>query len=277
MDNNQGDVTWLVAAIKRALRPLIRICIGTISCPPLLAVIRELYIEETRRYLKEKGMSDTKSHLSLLTGIDHRAIEQIEREALDSNHGTPRRHIAPEAELLGIWDSDPKYRDIHTGEPRDIPLLGRGPTFQALVGRIARRNVTPRTLLERLTQSGNVEDIGNGMVRLLTPVFAPVTANEQIRLELCMSHFAKYSANLARNMRHGEEESERWFNQLHFTQHLPTADRKAFRAKIRERLVADGDSMLSIINEFSEPASRKTKITGGVGWFYWEEPDDLDG
>lgn len=74
------DISWLVDAVTRMVRPIVRFSIGRVSCAALVNLIREVYIEEARDYLERQNPDRkvTRSALALLCGMDGRAIKAYE-------------------------------------------------------------------------------------------------------------------------------------------------------------------------------------------------------
>ncbi|NBB92089.1 MAG: hypothetical protein GVY32_02850, partial [Gammaproteobacteria bacterium] len=73
------DINWLVEAMTRMARPLVRFAIGRVSCSALVNLIREIYVEEAREYLEEQNPDRkvTRSALALICGMDGRAIKSF--------------------------------------------------------------------------------------------------------------------------------------------------------------------------------------------------------
>ena len=76
--SNQGeDINWLVDAMARMVRPMVRFSIGRISCSALVDLVRITYVQEARAYLQAQSPDRkvTRSALALLCGMDGRAIK----------------------------------------------------------------------------------------------------------------------------------------------------------------------------------------------------------
>ncbi|HSH27744.1 MAG TPA: DUF6502 family protein, partial [Wenzhouxiangella sp.] len=152
---SREDINWLVEAMTRMARPLVRFAIGRVSCSALVNLIREIYVDEARAYLEEQNPDRkvTRSALALLCGMDGRAIKAFEEN--------PSRQYAPadvcsEAAILEMWNKDESFFDAGGNQPADLLIHGPHGTFQRLVSRATGRAVTPQTALERLLESGNV-------------------------------------------------------------------------------------------------------------------------
>lgn len=81
--DQHGDIQWMMAAMARMFRPLIRFSVGRVSCSALVDMIKELYVAEAREHLQQQNPDRrvTYSSLALLCGIDGRAIQAIERNS----------------------------------------------------------------------------------------------------------------------------------------------------------------------------------------------------
>ena len=155
-----GDSASLTNAVGLVLRRIVRLMVGTISFPALIEILKTLYVEEAERKIERTGSKPTKSALALLTGLDTRVVSAVVNRDYDIN--LEPKNICAENALLDMWTNDPFFSDQETGQPLILPIEGRGRTFHGLVLRSIGRNITIKTVLDRLLASGNIRLISAG-------------------------------------------------------------------------------------------------------------------
>lgn len=266
------DVGWLIRSVNRMIRPLVRLCIGRMSCNAFINVIKRIYVEEATTYLEQEnpGKKVTKSALALLSGLDSRAVDAIMKEESES---LCSRDIWPEAEILGAWASEKTYHDIESETPKVLPIYGKGLTFQTLVSRAAGRNVTCQTVLEKLIQSNNVRVIDDTHVQLLSQFHSPVTPVEKNVFEA--GSFA--ISRLARTVGHNLEEGtvhDKWLQQERWSVKIPADKLKMLRADIRTLVEGHISSSEQLLEANEDPVKTDAHCSIGLGWYYWESPND---
>ena len=136
-------------------RKIVRLLIGTISFPVLTDSLKSIYVEEAKRKLDQSGSKPTNSAIALMTGLDTRVVSAVLKE--NNNTNVIPKSANPENTLIDIWNSDAQFRDAETNKPAILPIEGKGRTFQSLVLRAIGRNITVKTVLDRLLKGGTVE------------------------------------------------------------------------------------------------------------------------
>jgi hypothetical protein len=168
-------------AVHQALPPLfkriVRLLIGTISFPVLADVLKTIYVEEAKKKLKQSGSKPTKSALALITGLDTRVVSAILKE--NPNPNSVPISANPENTLIDIWSSDETFQDSVSGEPAILPVEGKGRTFQSLVLRAIGRNITVKTVLDRLLAGGTVQLVHGDTprVELVSRFYNPISSD----------------------------------------------------------------------------------------------------
>ena len=267
------DAEWLITAIERILRPVVRLLVGRISCNAFTNLVRQLYVEEGRQHLNETDPDRrvTKSALALLTGLDTRAISHLE----DATQDYSIVDLSPEAAVLGVWADDQTYLDRDSGEPMKLPIYGRGLTFQTLVTRTVGRNVTCPTVLEKLTESGNVEVVDDNYVVLRNKFYVPVRGSERTVLEAGSFAMNRLASALNHNLDHADSDSseDRWLQQDRWTKRLPPERLEQFRTDIRELIERHIKEAEQAMEPHESPVRTSEHYSAGVGWYYWEKPN----
>lgn len=273
--NPETSANWLMRSISRMIRPIVGFTVGRVSCSALVELVREIYIDEARRYLaKQTDGKVTYSALSLVSGMDGRAIKTVEQ---NKGRDYEASDVCSEAAILEMWHRDEAFKDPNTGESAELLIHGPGRTFQRLVQRAAGRAITSHTVLERLIDSGNVEvNDADTHVRLLDRRYMPITPSDVTAIES-----GSFAINrLGRAILHNSErdaETASWLQQDRWSTSIPVEAVPQVRAEIRELLsrhIAQFEDFLE--DKETQPLDRPESSVG-VGWYYWEDVPREDG
>ncbi len=265
------DMSWLVKAAEHMLRPVARLLVGKLSCQVAINLLKEAYIEEAKRRLRLEGKRRiTQSALALMTGLDTRAIGQLEAEPAPDS--VTSSDLCPEAAVLNSWATNPMFCDSKTGKPLLLPIYGRGVSFQTLIMRNAGRNVTCPTVLNRLTESGNVELVGDQHVRLLSHHYVPVNSSEQTVIEVGSGSINRLGRTIAHNLE-AEQAEPKWLHQERWSRRIPAEKLDALRQRVRELLTDQIEVIEKELDAAEAPVRQNNHRTVGIGWFYWEDSD----
>lgn len=259
------DVSWVKNAIKGMLRPIVKICIGYVRFDSFLGIAREVYIEEGKDFLIDGGAPKvTKSSLSLLTGVEHRAIDAVEE------HPTKLDvvQLSVEAAVLGAWSKDPLFHD-DDGQPKELRLYGKGPTFQRLVQRVAGRGITPNSVLESLLEGGNVAQNINGSVRMNTKVFVPKILSRKNQINTASATWQYLGKSAYHNLNRTDSDVP-WFLQNRWTRQIAKEDVANARSEIRTILEDAIGKVEGLLEQYEQPTRQADHETVGVTAFYWE-------
>jgi len=275
-EQRSQDISWLIDAMTRMVRPIVRFAIGRISCTALVNLVREVYVEEGREYLKQQNPERkvTRSALALLCGMDGRAIKTFEE---NPDRSYVASDVCSEASILEMWNRDEAFCCAAKGEPADLLIHGPHGTFQRLVSRAAGRAVTPQTALERLLESGNVELIDDDTrVRLVDPYYKPVKDSEKTAIEAGSLAVNRLGRAVVHNTGRGEAGQPSWLQQDRWSFRIPHERLDVIRAEIRtilERHIVEVEQYLE--SEEKKP-SEANESSVGIGWYYWEDSDSMN-
>jgi hypothetical protein len=162
----------LLKALKRALRPLVRLALAKgVGFPQLAELMKELYVDVAARDFPVPGKAQTDSRLSLLTGIHRKDIKRLrnlprDEERLPESVGLGMR-------LVNAWNNPP-FAD-EEGQPRPLPrLASRGGelSFEALVASVSK-DIRARAVLDEWVRLGVVTMDGDQNVLLASDAFVP--------------------------------------------------------------------------------------------------------
>ena len=252
-------------------RKIVRLLIGTISFPLLADMLRSIYVEEATRKLKRSGSKPTRSALALMTGLDTRVVSAILKE--NQNPNSIPVSANPENALIDIWSSDEAFQDPTSHEPAILPIEGKGRTFQSLVLRAIGRNITIKTVLDRLLKGGTVQIVQGDIPRieLVSRFYNPVSSDYTKSTEVGLLESSRVLEAVLHNTKcdieHRVPQQGRW------TYRLNPANYKQFRTEVRqllERQIKEGDALLE---KFEESQKQPGQLTVGIGWYQWGDHD----
>lgn len=255
-------------------RKIVRLLIGTISFPVLTDSLKTIYVEEAKRKLIKSGSKPTKSAIALMTGLDTRVVSAVIKE--DNNSDVIPSSANPENTLIDIWNSDEKFRDSETNTPAILPIEGKGRTFQSLVLRAIGRNITVKTVLDRLLKGGTVEIIHGDIprVQLISKFYNPISSDYAKSTEIGLLESSRVLSAVLHNIH--SDRDHRVPQQGRWTYRLDPKNYKAFRLEARKLLeeqIKEGDALLE---KFEEERQQPGQLTVGIGWYQWGDHDSED-
>jgi hypothetical protein len=163
----------VVSALRRVLRPLVRLLVGQgITYPFLSDVLKSVYVETAARDFTVGGKLATDSRLTLLTGVHRKDIRRLRRETPPD--AEPTQAMTLGTRIVARWLGDAAYHD-RNGAPRALPRTpsrGGAESFAALVEKVSK-NVRPRSVLDELLRLGVVTVDESDNVHLVTHGFVP--------------------------------------------------------------------------------------------------------
>lgn len=268
-EQNQ-DIGWLVDAVTRMVRPIVRFAIGRVSCAALVNLVREIYVEEAKSYLQSENPDRkvTRSALALLCGMDGRAIKAFEENA-DREYAPA--DVCSEAHILEMWNNDEAFID-DDGAPAELLIHGPQGTFQRLVSRAAGRAVTPQTALDRLLESGNVELTDNDTrVRLVDPFYKPVKDSEKTAIEAGSLAINRLGRAVVHNTSRVQAGEPSWLQQDRWSLRIPKERLDIIRSEVRAILERHIVEMEQYLESEEKKPSEEIESSVGIGWYYWED------
>lgn len=244
-----------------------RLLVGIVSYPALVETLRSVYIEEAERKLSMDGSRPTKSALALVTGLDTRVVSQV----LKSRYEEKPEHtpLVSETALLETWMEDPFFQDPETGGPAILPVEGRGRTFQGLILKSIGRNITVKTVMDRLVGSGNIKiHIGAiEKVEMLSPFYSPISDDVAKMTDIAYLESSRVLSAAMHNMQTAKElrvpQQGRW------TYRLAPENYLKFRMEARdllEKQIKEGEQLLE---KYEEVKKQPGQLTVGIGWYQW--------
>jgi len=256
------------------LRRLVRLIIGTISYPALIEMLRTVYVEEAQKQLVNDGLNPTKSALALITGLDTRVVSGVIDN--DFTIQTEPEKMNPEAALLDTWAKDPFFQDTETKKPAILPVEGRGRSFHGLVLKTVGRNITVKTVLNRLIVSGNVRMVQGNIdrVELISVFYSPLSSDVAYLTDIAFLEASRILSTVIHNMNADRE--DRLPQQGRWTYRLSPQKYQEFRTRSRQLITKQIKEGESLLEEFEEPTNQPGQLTVGMGWYQWDdhEPEE---
>ena len=163
----------VVAAVRRLLRPLVRLLVTHgITYPYLTELLKQVYVETAADEFSIGGKLPTDSRLTLLTGVHRKDIRRLLREPGPTPESPPGLTLG--TQIVARWLGERAYCDAK-GKPLALPRTPRQGGTRSFAGLVeaVSTNVRPRSVLDELVRLGVVEVDANDHVHLVTRGFVP--------------------------------------------------------------------------------------------------------
>ena len=163
----------LAVAVRRLLRPLIRLMLHYSVQYPALANLLKLTYVEVATQMPVPGKEQTDSRVSMLTGIHRMDVKRLRTELVTGNEG-PTPTVSLGAQAVARWTTHSKYLD-NKKRPLPLPRLassGSSVSFETLVQSISK-DIRPRVVLDEWLRLGIARVDEQDRVVLLTDAFVP--------------------------------------------------------------------------------------------------------
>lgn len=149
--------------VLRLLQPLVRLLVKNgVTYPAFAAALKRVFLDAARAELAQRGMAETDSAVTLLSGVHRRDVRELTRGAA-ATAAAPPPAVGLAGEVVARWQSDPDTTD-RRGRPR---TLQRGDaatpgSFDALVAGVSR-DVRPRAVADELLRLGVLREDADGL------------------------------------------------------------------------------------------------------------------
>ncbi|WP_424812245.1 DUF6502 family protein [Roseococcus sp. YIM B11640] len=162
----------LLRALRRPLRPLVRLLIRSgVTFPILADMLRGLYVETAAQDFPTGGRPPTDSRLSLLTGVHRKELRRLREEDAPADAAVPAV-VTLNSQLIARWLGLADYTD-EAGDP--LPLSRAD--FDALVASVTT-DLRPRTVLDNWLAQGIATLGADEKVHLNVQAFVPREGRE---------------------------------------------------------------------------------------------------
>ena len=143
-----GPPDALISALRRVLKPLVRLMISKgVTLPLLTTLLKETFVSVAEQDFPVEGKRQTDSRINLLTGVHRKDVKRL-REERHIEKAMPQA-IGLGAQIVSRWVSDAQTTDSE-GHPLPLPRQSKSPdeaSFDGLVEDIST-DVRPRAVLD---------------------------------------------------------------------------------------------------------------------------------
>lgn len=163
----------LTVAVRRLLRPLIKIMLHYSVQYPYLANLLKLTYVEVATHMPVPGKQQTDSRVSMLTGIHRLDVKRLRSEIVTGNEAPPPS-VSLGAQAVARWTTMSEYLDSK-GRPLPLPRFassGGSVSFESLVQSISK-DIRPRVVLDEWLRLGIARLDEQDRVVLVTDAFVP--------------------------------------------------------------------------------------------------------
>lgn len=258
----------LIAAIRKLLRPLIRILLKNgMPYGAFIDIAKPLYVESAADMIESEGNKATNTRISTVTGLSRKEVQRLKDEAEVNDVWAFDRYNRA-ARVVAGWVRDTRFSD-RQGQPAILPYDDGATSFHNLVTAFSG-DIPARTILEELLQAGVVKRLDDGRIQLLTRAYIPA-GNQAEKLGILGSDVAGLIETIAHNI-YGQDKP--FFQRKVYYDNLPEETIPRLHALIEERgqsLIEDLDQWMSAHDRDTNPnIDGSGRKAAGIGIFYFE-------
>jgi hypothetical protein len=178
---NQPDPsTALIRALRRVLRPLVRLMVASgITYPMLTELLKGLFVDVAQTDFRLDDKEPTDSRISLLTGLQRKDIRRLREGDLQQNVAMPES-VSFGVQLVAKWLNESPYSD-EGGQPRSLARYASAAddaSFEDLVASQSK-DIRARVVLDEWLRLGIVSLDDQDRVVLNTEAFVPQEGVEE--------------------------------------------------------------------------------------------------
>ncbi|MEW6719045.1 MAG: DUF6502 family protein [Thermodesulfobacteriota bacterium] len=270
----------IYAAILRLLTPLVRLLLRKgIPFRAFADLAKRVYIDVAQAEFGIPGRKQTRSRVSVLTGLSRKEVLRVARLPKPDDSQTEQSYNRAVRVLSG-WIRDARYHDAD-GNPAVLAADGGMPSFASLVKEYGG-DVPPRSVLDELLRVGVVEQGEPGRFRLLDRAYIP-SMGEGEKIGILGTDVAALIETIDHNL--GAEPGAAFFQRKTLYDNLPEEAVERLRREIAsraEKFLEQTDRRLAENDRDVNPAvggTGRRKAGLGIYWFEgdWKEGDRKEG
>lgn len=187
----------LEKALQHLLRPIVRLCVRyAVKVVDVESVLKTLFVQEAKAHLKSNSETESVSKISVMTGIQRPAVNEILNEMTNSLEPRSTNLLM---KVIGAWQTKPGFTTSH-GKPRVLQFEGKQSEFAKLVLSVSQA-LNPYTVLYELERAKLIEKGSRGL-KLLSQSFISNLDTEQ-SLQFLSSDIADLTAAVDENLQQG--------------------------------------------------------------------------
>lgn len=279
-DSSLRETSVLIRAFELVIRKLIRLMIGMISLRKIQEMIQIIFIEEAEARLKKKNpeQSVALADLAMLADLDTRSIKKIRSYiALSAPLHKDRTFLSeliPETSVLDYWQSNSRYQDEKTGQPKTLKIRGTGSSFESLLKESTSTNgVSVDSFIQRLVESNSIEITADGKeVRLIDAQYTPFALTDTTTsLKVGLAVVSNLLDTVTHNLRAPARGDGAFYQRGCWTTRLSKQDRDKLREMTCKFLLRSDMKARKLIGKYERNLASNEQITAGVSMFYFEE------
>ncbi|MGI9492432.1 MAG: DUF6502 family protein [Geminicoccaceae bacterium] len=271
--NSNIPTKLIYAALRRLLRPLVKLLVGHgVIFPALAELLRELYVEVASSDFVVEGKGQTLSRINLMTGVTRREVRRLLDQKREPDAAPLSLSLS--ARIISVWLGDEQYLDDQQ-RPLPLPLTAPddGPSMEKLVSSVSK-DVRGRAVLDEWLRQGIVSMSGY-VVSLRETAFIPTHGFDEK-----VYYFSRnLRDHIAAGVHNLEEGSTPFFDRAVYYDQLSAGSVEELRGFVHEHGVA---FMLEINRKARALADRdearggrrQGRITLGA-YFYAEEEEAI--
>ncbi len=161
----------IAAAITNLLRPLVVFLLRNgVPYSTFADIAKRVYVDVATEKFDIPGRKQSKSRVSILTGLSRREVLRVKRLPAQDDPGALDR-INRAARVIAGWVRDRRFSD-ESGHPTDLPFDGGDVSFLQLV-KAYSGDAPARAVLDELARVEVVERTSDGRIRLREHSYIP--------------------------------------------------------------------------------------------------------
>jgi hypothetical protein len=165
----------LVLALRRVLRPLVRLMVARgVTYPYLADLLKGLFVDVAAKEFRIGDKPPTDSRVSLVTGVHRKDVSRLRAELDASEEAAIPPVVSLGAQLVAVWMGTERYLDGQ-GNPMPLPRFvseGGDLSFEALVASV-NSDIRSRVVLDEWLRLGVVHMDDERRVCLNAQAFVP--------------------------------------------------------------------------------------------------------
>ena len=265
----QALTNVLSAAVVKVLRPLLRILLRNgVPYGAFADLAKRVYVDVATQEFGLPGRKQSKSRVSVLTGLSRKEVLRVSRLPAPDDEGTAERYSRA-ARVISGWVRDRRFADSQ-GKPAALPFEGSDATFSELVKSYSG-DATARAVLDELLRVGAIERGQDGSVRLIARSYIPRTGEAE-KIGILGSDVADLVSTIDRNIRNPRDS---FFQRKVCYDNLPAEALPELRTQAGER----SQELLELLDRWMSERDRDANPSvigtgrrrAGVGIYYFED------
>ena len=176
-DSLSAPVKPLISAVKRLLRPLVRLLIAKgVTLPAMTELLKDVYVSVAVHDVDSGSKGATDSRVSVMTGVHRKDVKRLRINGIEDVPAP--RSVGIGAQVVSRWLGSTATTD-EQGRPRALPRQSdSGPSFDKLVEGVST-DVRPRAVLDEWIRLGVARLDAEGRVHLNQLAFIPQKGFEE--------------------------------------------------------------------------------------------------